>query len=83
MISLTHSECSILITNKEYIPVDVKPFNYAPKPEFTTDVVVYNEVDEKSLLMRFFEVIVDYKPLIISSFNGDRFDWPFIEERSL
>lgn len=83
MISLTHSENSILITNKEFMPEEVINFHYAPKPEFATDVVVYNEVDEKSLLIRFFNVIIDYKPLIISSFNGDRFDWPFIEERSL
>lgn len=33
--------------------------------------------------MRFFNIITDYKPLIISSFNGDKFDWPFIEERCL
>ena len=54
MISLTHSEKSILITNKEFMPEEVKSFHYEPKPEFATDVDVYNEVDEKSLLMRFY-----------------------------
>lgn len=28
-------------------------------------------------------MLYDYKPLIITSFNGDKFDWPFIEERCL
>lgn len=83
MISMTHSEKSILITNREVLPEDVTSFDYAPKPDFATTVTIFNEVDEKALLMRFFAVIFDYKPLIISSFNGDRFDWPFIEERCI
>jgi DNA polymerase epsilon subunit 1 len=43
----------------------------------------YNEANEKMVLQRFFQLIIDYKPLVITSFNGDRFDWPFIEERCL
>ncbi|CAD8121665.1 unnamed protein product [Paramecium sonneborni] len=83
MISITHSQNSILITNMQKLGQEVQPFDYAPKPEFSTNVIIYNESDEKALLLRFFKVILDYKPLIISSFNGDRFDWPFIDDRCL
>ena len=85
MISITHSSNSILITNMKYLGQEVEPFKYNPpkKEEFASYTIVFNEPDEKSLLLRFFAAIIDYKPLIISSFNGDKFDWPFIEERCL
>ncbi|CAD8196110.1 unnamed protein product [Paramecium pentaurelia] len=83
MISITHSQNSILITNMQTLGQEVQSFDYAPKPEFATQAIIYNEPDEKSLLLKFFQVILDYKPIIISSFNGDRFDWPYIEERCL
>ena len=51
MISLTYDEKSLLITNKEFMPVEVVPFDYAPKPEFATKVEIYNEPDEKSVLI--------------------------------
>lgn len=47
------------------------------------EVEIYNEANEYDLIKRFFWIIHDYKPLVISSFNGDRFDWPFIEERCI
>ncbi|CAD8196556.1 unnamed protein product [Paramecium octaurelia] len=83
MISITHSQNSILITNMQTLGQEVQNFDYAPKPEFATQAIIYNQPNEKSLLLKFFQVILDYKPNIISSFNGDRFDWPFIEERCL
>ena len=51
MISLTYDEKSLLITNKEFMPVDVVAFEYAPKPEFATKVQIFNEPDEKSVLL--------------------------------
>jgi DNA polymerase epsilon subunit 1 len=59
----------------------VEGFDYAPKPAFAVSVDVYNEKNEYDTLKRFFSVIIEYKPIIITSFNGDRFDWPFIENR--
>lgn len=29
----------------------------------------------------FVNIIQDYKPVVITSYNGDRFDYPFIETR--
>lgn len=33
--------------------------------------------------MKFFSLIKTFKPFILTSYNGDMFDWPFIEARSL
>ncbi len=34
------------------------------------------------ILQRFFDHILDVKPLIFVTYNGDFFDWPFIEARA-
>ena len=31
------------------------------------------------LFKRFYDIIKKEKPLVISTYNGDFFDWPFIE----
>ncbi|KAF6066675.1 DNA polymerase B, exonuclease domain family protein [Candida albicans] len=43
---------------------------------------IFNEPDEKHVLKRFFEHIRDVKPTVIATFNGDFFDWPFVENRT-
>ena len=35
-----------------------------------------------SLIKRFFDHILDIKPLIFVTYNGDFFDWPFVEKRA-
>ena len=54
-----------------------------PKPEFDVGMFrVFNEPDEKALLIKFFEHIRETKPFIFTTFNGDFFDWPFIQDRA-
>lgn len=36
-----------------------------------------------STLHRFFDHILDVKPHIFVTYNGDFFDWPFVEARAL
>ena len=38
-------------------------------------------MNESALLRRFFTIIKEKKPFIISTYNGDKFDLPFIEKR--
>jgi len=64
-----------LITNREIISEDVADFDFSPKPEFPGHFVIFNEPDEKALLRRFFDHIIDVQPQIISTYNGDGFDW--------
>lgn len=71
-----------MINNREIISEDVEDFEYTPKPEFEGNFIVYNEPNEKALLQRFFEHITDVKPHVIVTYNGDFFDWPFVENRA-
>lgn len=81
LISYVINGDGFLITNREVISEDISDFVYAPTAEYETDIFVYNEPDERSLLMRFLEHIKEVKPFIITTFNGDKFDWPFIQRR--
>ena len=61
---------------------DVDDFEYTPKPEFEGNFIVFNEENELALLQKFFDHILDVKPHIFVTYNGDFFDWPFVEARA-
>jgi DNA polymerase epsilon subunit 1 len=83
MISYVIDGKGFLITNRDIVGDDVKGFEYSPKPEYDIGhFTIFNEANEKALLDRFFEHIRETRPFIFSTFNGDYFDWPFIDERS-
>jgi DNA polymerase epsilon subunit 1 len=71
-----------LITNREIISENVEDFDFTPKPEYPGHFTIFNEPDEKSLLKRFFEHIIEVQPQVIVSYNGDYFDWPFVDTRA-
>ncbi len=81
MISLCIRQQAYLITNREIVGDDVADHDYSPKPEYSASVTVYNAPNEKALLLKFGEVIKEVQPHILTSFNGDKFDWPYIETR--
>lgn len=83
MISITLDGSSFLITNRNIISKDVIDFEFAPKKEYESSIIVFNEINEKALLLKFFSFIKETKPFILTSFNGDMFDWPFIEARAV
>ena len=56
---------------------------YTPKPAYPGPFKVFNEKDERGLLRRFFDHVREVKPHIFVTFNGDFFDWPFVEERAM
>lgn len=82
MISYMIDGEGFLITNREIISEDIEDFEYTPKPEYPGLFTIFNEPDEKHLLMRFFEHVREVKPTVIATFNGDFFDWPFVEKRA-
>lgn len=82
MISYMIDGDGYLITNREIISEDIEDFEYTPKPEYPGHFTIFNEPDEKHVLMRFFEHIRDSRPTVIATFNGDFFDWPFVENRT-
>lgn len=82
MISYMIDGDGYLITNREIISEDIEDFEYTPKPEYPGLFTIFNEPDEKHVLLRFFEHIRDARPTVIATFNGDFFDWPFVEDRT-
>ncbi|CAI5755607.1 unnamed protein product [Candida verbasci] len=82
MISYMIDGEGFLITNREIISEDIEDFEYTPKPEYPGLFTIFNEPDEKHVLIRFFEHIREVRPTVIATFNGDFFDWPFVENRT-
>ncbi|GMM40373.1 DNA polymerase epsilon catalytic subunit [Hanseniaspora uvarum] len=82
MISYMIDGEGFLITNREIISKDIDDFEYTPKPELKGDFTIFNEDDEKAMILRFFEHIQDVKPTIIATYNGDFFDWPYLDKRA-
>lgn len=81
MISLMYEGEAFLIVNTGFCGQDVETFDYEPKPQFACHVTVFNEPSEKELLLRFSNFISSYNPHIITTYNGDRFDYPFLQRR--
>lgn len=68
--------------NREVVTEDVEDFEYSPHKIYRGDFVVFNERDEKSLLERFFQEVRLAAPRVFVTYNGDYFDWPFVESRA-
>ncbi|CCC12927.1 hypothetical protein SMACR_06069 [Sordaria macrospora] len=82
MVSYMIDGQGFLITNREIISEDISDFDYTPKPEYQGPFMIFNEPDEKALIERFFLHIKEARPTVIATYNGDFFDWPFVEARA-
>ena len=82
MISYMIDGQGFLITNREIVSEDIADFEYTPKPEYDGPFLVFNEADEKAVIERFFLHIKEARPTVIATYNGDFFDWPFVEARA-
>ncbi|KAE9369892.1 DUF1744-domain-containing protein [Stipitochalara longipes BDJ] len=82
MISYMIDGQGFLITNREIVSEDIEDFEYTPKPEYDGPFMIFNEPDEKAVIERFFLHIKEARPTVIATYNGDFFDWPFVDARS-
>jgi DNA polymerase epsilon subunit 1 len=82
MISYMLDQQGFLVVNRELVSEDVRDFEYTPKPEFFGPFRIFNEANEAAMLRRFFSHCRSERPHVYVSFNGDTFDWPFIEKRA-
>ncbi|KAG6013956.1 DNA polymerase epsilon catalytic subunit [Claviceps lovelessii] len=82
MISYMIDGQGFLITNREIIAEDIGDFDYTPKPEYPGPFMIFNEPNEKAVIERFFLHIKEARPTVIATYNGDFFDWPFVEARA-
>ncbi|XP_047319798.1 DNA polymerase epsilon catalytic subunit A-like isoform X2 [Impatiens glandulifera] len=82
MISYMVDRQGYLIINRECVGEDVEDLEYSPKPEFESFFKVSNVKNEEELLKLWFLHMRDMKPGIYVTYNGDFFDWPFLERRA-
>ncbi|GMF20503.1 unnamed protein product [Phytophthora lilii] len=82
MISYMIDRQGYLIVNREFVSEEIQDFEYTPKEDYPGPFIVFNEENEEQLLRRFFEHVVEEKPHIFVTYNGDFFDWPFIDARA-
>lgn len=82
MISYMIDGQGFLITNREIVSEDISDFDYTPKPEYEGPFMIFNEPNERAVLERFFSHIKEARPTVIATYNGDFFDWPFVEARA-
>ena len=82
MISYMFDGQGYLIINRQVVSEDIEDFEYTPKPQYPGPFIIFNEVDEAALLRRFFDHCQELRPNIWVTFNGDFFDWPFLDKRS-
>ncbi|KAG6913341.1 hypothetical protein DXG01_007576 [Tephrocybe rancida] len=82
MISYMIDGQGYLITNREIVSEDIDDFECTPKEGYEGPFTVFNEPDEAATIKRFFSHIQDVKLTVIATFNGDFFDFPFLDARA-
>lgn len=82
MISYMVDGQGYLIINREVVSEDIEDFEYTPKASMSGPFHVFNESNEENLLRRFFAHCQEIRPHIYVTYNGDFFDWPFVEKRA-
>jgi DNA polymerase epsilon subunit 1 len=82
MISWVVDGRGFLGVNRQIVSEDIYSFTYAPKIEFESDFTVFNEEDEASLLRRFLAEARAAQPRVFVTYNGDAFDWHFVQIRA-
>jgi DNA polymerase epsilon subunit 1 len=71
-----------LITSRTIVSEDVADFDYTPNSKYPGPFKIFNEKDEAALIRRFVIEFQKYTPQIVVTFNGDFFDWPFLQKRA-
>ncbi|OQV25773.1 DNA polymerase epsilon catalytic subunit A [Hypsibius exemplaris] len=83
MISYMISGKGFLIVNRAIVAKDIESFEYNPTPEYEGKFEdIFNEPNEAATIKRFFQHILATQPVIFTTYNGDFFDWPFVEARA-
>lgn len=82
MISWMVDGKGYLVINRQVVSKDIDSFDFSPHAEFKGSFEVFNEPDEKAVLLRFFSEVRLAAPRVFVTFNGDFFDWPFVQTRA-
>ncbi|CAO1637695.1 unnamed protein product [Parajaminaea phylloscopi] len=82
MISYMIDGQGFLITNREIVSEDIDDFEYSPKEEYEGPFIIFNEANELGVLQRFFSHYREARPTVVATYNGDSFDFPFVDARA-
>jgi DNA polymerase epsilon subunit 1 len=82
MVTTATGSQGYLIVSRTVVSQDIADFEYTPQPKYPGPFEIFNEVDEKALLERFFVEYQRHRPQIVVTYNGDFFDWPYVETRA-
>ena len=87
MISYMVNKQGYLIINREWVGADIEDFEYNPTlhdgrtGKYPGPFKIFNERNERDTLQRFLSHMKEEQPGIYVTYNGDFFDWPFMEKR--
>ena len=81
MISYMFQGQGYLLTNREIVSADVDDFEYTQLAKFPGPFEVINLADEEALLRKFLSHVQELRPHVIVTYNGDFFDWPYVDQR--
>ncbi|KAL6738395.1 hypothetical protein Aduo_011946 [Ancylostoma duodenale] len=82
MISYMIDGKGFLIINRDTVSADIESFEYTPKEEYKGKFFIFNEPDETATIKRFFDHILEVRPNVIVSYNGDFFGLSLVETRA-
>ena len=82
MISYMIDGQGYLIISRHVVGSDIQDFEYTPKPSYPGPFKIFNEMNEEALIRRFLSEYQRLRPHIVVTYNGDFFDWPFLEARA-
>ena len=81
MVSYMLDGVGFLLINREIVSEDVPDFEYSPTRDYAGPFTVRNLPDEAATIRAFLDHIQEVRPNIFVTYNGDYFDWPFLEAR--
>jgi DNA polymerase epsilon subunit 1 len=82
MISYMVDGQGYLIISRHVVGSDIADFEYTPQPKYPGPFKIFNEMNEEGLIRRFLDEYQRLRPQIVVTYNGDFFDWPFLEARA-
>ena len=82
MVSYMLDRTGFLLINREVVSEDVPDFEYTPADEFRGPFTVVNLPNEEAVVRHFIAHCQAARPSVYVTYNGDFFDWPFLDTRA-
>jgi DNA polymerase elongation subunit (family B) len=81
MVSYMIDGQGYLIVNREVVSEDIEDFEYTPKSKYPGPFRIFNVATERDLLHKFVTHLQELRPHVVVTYNGDFFDWPYVDSR--